>query len=138
MKDDLELRIAQTLAENQTLIELLQKKTEHLEAVVEDQRGELITWDMVSNSDHWMEMSAIAKALNYKNFGRNKMFAFLREKGILRGNNEPYQQYVDRGYFKIIEQRIDLPYGDVKINKKTVISQKGLDHIRKKIDEHLI
>lgn len=137
MDKDLELRISNQLVENQKLIELLTKENELKDLIIADQKNDLLTWDMVSNSDDWIEMSAVAKALNYPGYGRNKLFEFLRESSILRYNNEPYQQFVDRGYFKIIEQRVDLPYGDVKINRKPVVSQRGLDYIRKKIDEHL-
>ncbi|MCF7945917.1 MAG: phage antirepressor KilAC domain-containing protein [Spirochaetia bacterium] len=123
-------KITELLEQNQNIIELLKSENEEL-------RTELVTWDLVSNSDDWIEMSAAAKTLNYQKLGRNKIFALLRDSNILRFNNEPYQEYVDRGYFKIIEQRVDLPYGEVKINKKTVISQKGLDYIRKVVDAYV-
>jgi len=135
MKSELELRIGQALAENQNLIDLLKRENEVLEETIAEQAVELKTWHIVSNSDDWQEMASIAKSLNYKGFGRNKIFEYLRLEKILRYNNEPYQQFVDRGYFKIIEQKVDLPYGDVKINRKTVVSQKGLDFIRRKLDE---
>lgn len=135
MDNELELRVSNALAESQQLIELLVKKTEVLEETIAEQAVELETWRIVSNSDDWQEMSSIAKALNYKGFGRNKIFEYLREIGVLRYNNEPYQQYVDRGYFKTIEQKVDLPYGTAMINKKPVVSQKGLDFIRRKLDE---
>jgi phage antirepressor YoqD-like protein len=106
-----------------------------LEETIAEQALELETWHIVSNSDDWQEMSSIAKVLNYKGFGRNKIFEFLRGEKILRYNNEPYQEFVDRGYFKIIEQKVDLPYGTAMINKKTVVSQKGLDFIRRKLDD---
>jgi phage antirepressor YoqD-like protein len=135
MDNELELRVSQALVENQHLIDLLVKKNEVLEETIAEQALELETWHIVSNSDDWQEMSSIAKVLNYKGFGRNKIFEFLRDEKILRYNNEPYQEFVDRGYFKIIEQKVDLPYGTAMINKKTVVSQKGLDFIRRKLDD---
>jgi anti-repressor protein len=91
------------------------------------------TWQLVSNSDDLIDMSEVAKALNYK-IGRNKLFEFLRDKEILRYNNQPYQKYVDNGYFKIIEQVIETEFRTI-INLKTVCTQKGLDIIRRKLDE---
>ena len=49
-------------------------------------------------------MSEVAKIMevhddNGKSLGRNKFFATLRRKKILRDSNEPYQRYVDAGYF---------------------------------------
>ena len=55
----------------------------------------------------------------------------LRDKGVLMKNNQPYQKYVDAGYFKVIESTWSKPNGDVQINLKTVVYQKGLDYIRK-------
>jgi phage antirepressor YoqD-like protein len=50
----------------------------------------------------------IGKALS---IGRNKFFKRLRADGILLDNNLPYQKYIDRGYFTVIEQQ---PYTDTK------------------------
>lgn len=50
----------------------------------------------------------IAKTLGW---GRNKFFDMLRKDGILLANNLPYQKYIDRGYFTVIEQE---PYTDSK------------------------
>lgn len=92
--------------------------------------------DAVMGSEEYIEMSAVAKVLKIDNWGRNNIFAFLRDIGVLRRNNEPYQQYVDRGYFKVIEQSWVNEYtGVTNIVFKTVVSQKGMDFIRKTITE---
>ena len=93
-------------------------------------------YDRVTETDNWMEMAEVAKVLNYSGFGRNKIFQHLREIGVLRYNNQPYQDYVERGYFKQIEQEYKGGYDDLKISYKTVISQKGLNFIRKRINEY--
>jgi anti-repressor protein len=91
-------------------------------------------YDAVTESSEWFEMSAAVKLLAEKDFGRNTAFQFLRDHNILRYNNEPYQEYVDRGYFRTIMQKYEAA-GMTKINKKTMISSKGLDYIRKLIKE---
>jgi len=91
-------------------------------------------YDRITASDNWMEMAAAVKVLAYKGFGRNKTFEMLRERKILRSNNEPYQDYVERGYFKTIEEEFDDTYGRAMIYRKTMVSQKGLDFIRKLIE----
>lgn len=88
-------------------------------------------YDTVTESDDMIEMSAVAKILNFKNIGRNKLFEFLRDNDVMRSRNEPYQRYVNSGYFKVIEQKVELPNGDIYINRKPVVYQKGLDFIRK-------
>jgi anti-repressor protein len=121
------------------LIDLIQEKTKQID-LLQNEMMELSeqnkTWQMISSSDDLIDMSEVAKVLNYKGYGRNKIFQFLRDIEVLRHNNQPYQKYVDMELFKIIEQKIDLPYGDVKINLKTVATQKGIDFIRRKLDEY--
>jgi anti-repressor protein len=81
-------------------------------------------------SDRLTEMAAVAKILNFRDMGRNNLFEYLREKSVLRESNEPYQKYVDSGYFKVIEQTIKTGSYTI-INNKTMVTQKGLDFIRK-------
>lgn len=85
--------------------------------------------------DDKVEMSAVAKLLDYDGIGRNKLFKILRDEKILRYNNEPYQEYIDRGYFSVIEQEVSVNYDNTIINKKTIVTQKGIDYIRKKLDK---
>jgi anti-repressor protein len=61
-------------------------------------------YDAVTASDDWISMDKVAKVLNL-GYGRNTMFAKLRGLGILDGDNYPYQRYVDRGHFRLIEQQ---------------------------------
>ena len=78
-------------------------------------------------------MKEVAKVLNVKGLGRNNLFELLRNRKVLDRNNQPYQKFVDSGYFRIIESRYTLPTGEVKISLKTVVFQKGLAYIRKLI-----
>ena len=122
------------------LTELLQKK----DAVIQSREREIESFapvkdffDRVTESEDWMEMSAAVKVLGYKGYGRNNVFELLRDRQILRYNNEPYQTYVERGYFKTIEQVFANPYGESMVNRKTMVSQKGLNFIRKLIEEDM-
>jgi phage antirepressor YoqD-like protein len=90
-------------------------------------------FDAVSDSKTAIEMSQAAKVLNYGK-GRNTLFAILRAEKVLRDNNEPYQEFVDRGYFRVVEQKYTKPDGTTCISIKTLVYQKGLDYIRKVLD----
>ena len=61
--------------------------------------------DRVANTDGLLSMSNFAKVIQDEriNMGRNKLFEWLRNQGYLRGNNEPYQQYVNQGLFRVRE-----------------------------------
>lgn len=86
--------------------------------------------DAVVGSSDTIDMGQVAKVLNC-GIGRNKLFEILREKKVLRDNNEPFQSYCDRGWFRMVESKYQLPNGDTRINIKTVVFQKGVDGIRK-------
>ncbi|OOM07229.1 phage antirepressor protein KilAC domain protein [Clostridium saccharobutylicum] len=80
-------------------------------------------------------MGHVAKLLGIRGIGRNRLFSLLRAKKVLDKNNIPYQQYVDLGYFRILEQKYSVPSGEIKINIKTMVFQKGIDFILRKIRE---
>jgi phage antirepressor YoqD-like protein len=87
-------------------------------------------YNAVTDSTDAIDIGEAAKVLNLE-FGRNKLFEFLREQGILMHDNIPYQKYIDAGYFRVIESRYTIPTGETKISLKTVVYQIGLDYIRK-------
>jgi Prophage antirepressor len=92
-------------------------------------------YDDVAGSKDSIEMGHVAKVLGIRGIGRNNLFSLLRDKKVLDRNNIPYQQYVDCGYFRVLEQKYNVPSGETKINIKTMVFQKGIDFIRKKIKE---
>lgn len=127
--------IQQLLIQSRNVIDALTIKLEQIGLQNKELLEEKKTNWIVTSSDDLFEMAEVAKVLNYKGFGRNKLFQFLRDLEILRYNNQPYQKYVDAGYFKQIEQNFDDGYGNQKINLKTVVTQNGINYIRIKLDE---
>jgi prophage antirepressor-like protein len=91
-------------------------------------------FDAVAGSKDAIAIGDAAKVLNI-GIGPYKLFQFLRDKKILKQDNIPYQEYIDRGYFRTIEQKYSTPKGETKINIKTLVYQKGLDYIRKLIEK---
>lgn len=89
-------------------------------------------YDIAVDSTSTFSMQEVAKVLNFKNMGRNKLFAYLRDKGILNKYNIPYQQHVDAGRFKLIETTWNNPKtGEAVVDTKVVVYQKGVDYISK-------
>ena len=86
-------------------------------------------YDTVANTESLFSMADVAKTLDM-GIGRNKLFAFLRDKGILDKDNHPYQKYVDAGYMRLIENHYKAGDNDV-VYKCTYVKQKGIDYIRK-------
>lgn len=100
---------------------------------IEDMRPKADFFDAVADSKTAIPMDKVAKILGFKDFGRNNLFAFLREAGMLNKWNVPYQKYVDCGWFRVIEQKYT-KNGEEHISIKTLVYQKGIDAIRRKIE----
>lgn len=110
------------------------EKNKALQADNERMKPKEEFFDAVTDSKDAIDMGQVAKVLNYPKIGRNKLFEILRENGILQQNNQPYQTYIDRGYFRVVEQKFEPTPGEIRINIKTLVFQKGIDYIRKILD----
>lgn len=107
------------------------EKIQLLENTIKEQQPKVDFYNDVTGSDTTAEIATVAKILNFKNIGRNTLFDILRRQGILQRDNMPFQTYVDRGYFRVVESKWNAPNGDVKVNYKTVVYQKGIEYISK-------
>lgn len=85
--------------------------------------------DRVVATEGEMTMEAAAKELRT---GRNRLFRELRNKRILKSNNLPMQEYLDRGYFRVVQNPLyfgenGVPYA------QTMVTGKGLVWLSKQI-----
>lgn len=112
------------LADEAEKMEALQKQNQLMQPKAE-------FFDAVTDSKTAIPLGDVAKILDM-GIGRNKLFEFLRQKSILTYDNRPYQKYIDSGYFRVIEQKYEVN-GEVRINIKTLVFQKGIDWIRKQL-----
>lgn len=111
------------------------EKNKALQAENERMKPKEEFFDAVTDSKDAIDMGQVAKVLNYPKIGRNKLFEILRDNGILQQNNQPYQKYIDCGYFRVVEQKYEAKPGEIRINIKTLVFQKGIDYIRKILDK---
>ena len=92
-------------------------------------------YDTVVSTESLLSMGDTAKLINKKGVGRNNLYKILKARKILMTDNIPYQQYIERGYFKVVESYYMA--GDNKvIAKTTYVKQKGVDYIRKLLEEN--
>lgn len=98
--------------------------------LLQEQKPKVEFFDTVANSKTALPMDKVAKVLDM-GIGRNKLFEILRDKKILDRSNIPYQTYVDRGYFRVVEQKYTKPTGETVVTTKTLVYQRGVDYIRK-------
>ncbi|WP_330544401.1 phage regulatory protein/antirepressor Ant [Aeromonas hydrophila] len=98
---------------------------------IEYQKPKVEFFDEVADATGLMDVGIIAKQLGY---GRNTFFKMLRQKHILQSgkfkNNQPYQQYIDSGYFVV-----KLSGASDGFIVQTFVTPKGLTWLHKKAKE---
>lgn len=90
-------------------------------------------YDTAMSAKNNLTMERVSKTLGY---GRNKLFAFLREIKVLRINNLPYQEYIDRGYFDVRQYSITHYTTGIENKQQTLVTPKGMAYIHKLLVEH--
>lgn len=126
-----QFQIPQTYSEALLLASKQAEQIEQQKELIAIQAPKVDFYEAVTGSSDTIDIGTVAKVLNIDGYGRTRLFAFLRDKGVLRANNEPYQTYCDRGYFRVIESKFSKPDGSTHVSLKTVVYQKGVDYIRK-------
>lgn len=110
---------------NELQTELLQKT-----AQIAADAPKVEFFDQVADSGDALPMRDVAAALNMPGWGRNKIFEYLRKKGVLDERNVPYREFQDRRYFRVIEQKYTDSDGETHISLKTLVYQRGVNFIR--------
>jgi len=138
MENEIQIRVQQELqkylSNPDNIIAAYQKSLERKEIIIKEMLPKVQMYDVVMGCDRLIEMSAVAKVLNFRGIGRNNLFEYLKERKIFRYNNEPYQSYVDAGYFKIVRESF-VRSGYEGVYNKTMTTQKGVDYIGKLLTE---
>ena len=98
-----------------------------LEAKIEEQKPLVEYAEHIQASKDVIDMKSMAKlaSKNGIKIGRNKLFAFLRKRGILDKDNIPYASYMDREWFEVVESTYTFSNGEEKITKTTLVKPKG-------------
>jgi anti-repressor protein len=78
-------------------------------------------------------LHTVAEAAKLLGTGRNRLFSWMRTYKILRENNEPYQKYIEAGYFEVKEN----PTGDY-LNTQTFVTPTGLQWLQKCREKNLV
>jgi len=122
--------IARALKVADNVIAAKERELLAAKAVIAEAAPKVEFYDAVAGSKTAIDIGSAAKILDM-GIGRNRLFQFLRDHGVLQANNEPYQKHIDANHFRLVEQKFQKPNGDTIITKKTLVYQRGLDYIRK-------
>lgn len=135
--DDL---IARALVMAQKKIELREQQLKEKDAQLELQKPKVDFADHVTDSDNAIDMGTFAKYAQKQGItmGRNTLFKWLRDHGVLMDNNVPYQRYLNAGWFRVIENVYNTGSGQYT-TPKTLVTGKGqvalINYIRKNCKE---
>ena len=109
------------------VIQNMQSKIADQQKQLEEQKPKVEFAEKIVNTGNGVSIGDFAKTIG---LGQNKLFDWLRKNKYLMSNNIPYQQYIDNGYFKVIEWVLEKK-NEAKF--KTLITGKGQEYISSKI-----
>lgn len=123
------IKLFTELKEHRQKVKELEIENQQKEKIIEEQKPKVDFADQVSSSDNCIDMKTMAKIICDKGIeiGRNRLFRFLREQGYLMEDNQPYQEYVTNGWFRVIEE-VD-EFDERKTRFQTLCRGKGQQKI---------
>lgn len=111
-----------------TLLSYTEKVLE-LQGTLERQAPAVEFANAVRNMGASIDMAHMARLIGW---GRNTLFEALRADSVLMVNNLPYQAYMDRGYFKVIEGTRERTDGRVEPTFSTRVTGAGQVYIQRR------
>ena len=112
-----------------TLPEALRYAAELAEKIEQDKPKVIFAETCLKSTDSILirELAKIAKHDGIDT-GEHKLYTKLKKWGLLMPNNEPYQRYINAGYFEVTEKPYDTEYG-VKLARTTKVLPRGQAYI---------
>ena len=111
---------------------------------IQDVQPKIDFYDAVANSKDYLDIQQVSALLAYEGYGQNNLFKYLRKCGVLINrpgiknvHNTPYREYIENKCLKKIEQTYVDGKGNQKISCKTLVSQKGLEFIRRLLNDEI-
>jgi phage antirepressor YoqD-like protein/phage anti-repressor protein len=118
---------ALVVAEEEKLILAAEKAD--LQSKVVELKPKAEIFDVIAASGNNLSMQETAKTIGV--LGRNKLFEFLRSKQILMRDNTPYQQYINSGYFTLVQK--PRPNQPCIVDTVLLVTPSGLEFIIRKL-----
>jgi len=124
------------LTREQILVMALESERERvrLAAQVEVMTPKAEYYDLLMGSEELMDGEQAAKFLRTS---RQKLFAFLKERGVLTKSNLPMQLYIDKDFMRIKPTPYTDFLGNPKTSLKVVFTQRGIQYIRVMFDNFI-
>lgn len=117
---------AQMLAVAMQLAEIVQEQQATLLAQVPKVKFA----EAVGASEDLQTVAQVAKALGT---GEKRLFAFMRDNGILMVNNLPFQHHLDAGRFRVVERPWKDNEGKDRLRLQTMVTGKGITFLQQRL-----
>lgn len=106
-------------------------ENEKLLAQAKEDAPKVECYNALMDSQDCLDFGHFAKNIG---LGRNTLLKKLRESGVLMWDNIPYAEFMNRGYFRVVEGTYK--NGEYnKIYQKTLITPKGQAYLQKRLSE---
>ena len=112
--------------EQNEVIKMLEEQNNRLRPIAQNYR-------LLFTVEKALDIGHVATLIAIKKMGRNNLFRFLRENGIITKDNRPFQEDVEARRFRLVEGQYKKKNGSLGVNIKFMVFQKGLDLIINKL-----
>ncbi len=82
-----------------------------------------------------VDLDMITQVIKFHRLSNTDLYKILRSHHILDDNNQPYQEYCDRKYFRVVESKV-VASGSVITSNRTYVYKSGIAFIEKILTEH--
>lgn len=99
-----------------------------VEKQLEVQAPKIEAYNTLMDSKQALYIGDVAKLLNSKEWGQKRLFVFLRNAGVLTKDNLPYQEYINKQYFRVVTRTYTV-HDEIRNSMTTLVMPKGIDYI---------
>lgn len=124
--------IPQTYAEALLEAGRLALENEKLQAQAIENAPKVVAYDKLMDTHNSISVKEFGKIIG---MGEKNLFKWLRESSYLMSDNKPYQRYIDRGYFEVVEKTCDIDESRSKSYTQTLITPKGQGYLSNKLKD---
>lgn len=128
-------KIPKTMSEALQLAADQAKQIEYQNEQIEVMTPKAEYYDQLLGSDELIDGEMAAKTLRTS---RNKLYSFLKQRGVITKSNLPMQLYIDKDYMRIKNTPYNDVFGNPKMSCKIMFTQKGIQYIRMMFNELMV
>lgn len=90
------------------MVKDLINQNKEIKKKIEDDKKFVDFAKQIENTNKSIKIEDFAKVISKQGFviGRNNLYQWLRDNKYLQSNNRPYQQYINSGYFEVLERPV--------------------------------